>query len=135
MSGTVKIEKFSGGSPFSYSLPVSWMSQTRVAAGVSSGVTGPIESRLRRVRVAEFNRAGGRSVLTSPTEAEVGEPLARRSLAQAGTGRGRLPPHAAAPEVTRPGDSERKKRSLQPLPPTFAPIAHNALMVISAVIG
>jgi hypothetical protein len=46
----------------------------------------------------------------------------------------RLPPHAAEPEVTRPGDSERKKRPLQPLPPKFAPIAHNALMIISAVI-
>ena len=43
------------------------------AAGVSSGVTG------------------GRPVFTSA--AAGGEPLARRSHAKAGTGRGRLPPH------------------------------------------
>ncbi|MCG6917601.1 MAG: hypothetical protein LJE89_08635 [Deltaproteobacteria bacterium] len=34
--------------------------------------------------------------------AVVGEPLARRSAEEAGTGRGRLPPAKAALEVTRP---------------------------------
>ncbi len=36
----------------------------------------------------------------------MGEPLARRSAAKAGTGRGRLPPHAAALEVTPPQAEE-----------------------------
>jgi hypothetical protein len=44
----------------------------------------------------------------------VGEPLARRSEAQAGTGRERLPPHAAALEVTGPGASEPQKRLHDP---------------------
>ena len=52
----------------------------------------------------------------------LGEPLARRSTAQARTGRGRLPPDADAREVTGPGAQplERKKRSPCPtmlLPP------------------
>ena len=40
----------------------------------------------------------------------LGEPLARRSEAQARTGRGRPHPAADALEVTGPGASERKKR-------------------------
>ncbi len=55
--------------------------------------------------------AGG---LCSLPQLWVGESLARRSEAQAGTGRGRLPPHAAALEVTRPGASEPQKRLHDP---------------------
>ncbi len=55
--------------------------------------------------------AGG---LRSLPQLWVGEPLARRSPAKAGTGRGCLPPHAAALEVTRPGASEPQKRLHDP---------------------
>jgi len=55
---------------------------------------------------------GGRQ--GSLPQLRVGEPLARRSPAKAGTGRGRLPPRAAALEVTRPGVSEPQKRLHDP---------------------
>ena len=51
--------------------------------------------------------AGG---LCSLPQLWVGEPLARRKEAQAGTGRGRLPPHAAALEVTPPQADEPRNR-------------------------
>jgi len=46
----------------------------------------------------------------------MGEPLARRSAAAAGTGRGCLPPRSAALEVTRPGALEPQKRLHDPYP-------------------
>ena len=55
--------------------------------------------------------AGG---LCSLPQLWMGEPLARRSAAQEGTGRGRLPPQAAALEVTRPGALEPQKRLHDP---------------------
>jgi hypothetical protein len=64
----------------------------RAAAGVSSVVTG------------------GRSVFTSAA-AGGGAP----GPPKAGTGRGRIPPHAAVLEVTGPGASELKKKPLKQL--------------------
>jgi len=47
----------------------------------------------------------GRSV-PLPACGGLGEPLARRSVAEAGTGRGRLPPATAGLEVTPPQADE-----------------------------
>jgi len=55
---------------------------------------------------------GGRPV--SLPQLWVGEPLTRRSEAESGTGRVRLPPRAAALEVTRPGAPEPQKRLHDP---------------------
>jgi hypothetical protein len=54
---------------------------------------------------------GGRPVFTS---AAVGGGAPGPVPQERGTGRGRLPPHAAALEVTRPGDSEPQKRLHDP---------------------